>query len=77
MQALTKGQLSYLLDQLYKNKDQVIYQDTIDYLFEKYGDGYFKESSWAPFELVKENQAWNESRGKFSWIPTKQYLTFF
>lgn len=71
MQALTKGQLSYLLDQLYKNKDNVIYQDTIDSLFEKYGDGYFKESSWAPFELVEENQVWNEGRGKFSWIPTK------
>lgn len=71
MQALTKGQLLYILDQLYKDRDRVIYQDTINHLFEKYGDGYFKESSWAPFELVKENPAWEESRGKFSWIPTK------
>ena len=71
MQALTKGQLSYILDQLYKDRDDIIYQDTINHLFEKYGDGYFKENSWAPFELVEENPVWKEGRGKFSWIPTK------
>jgi len=71
MQALTKGQLSYILDQLYKDEIHVIYQDAIDHLFEKYGDSYFKENSWTPFKLVEENPTWEEGRGKFSWIPTK------
>ena len=70
MQALTKGQLSYILDQLYKDENQIIYQDTIAHLFETYGDGYYKESSWAPFELVEENPTWKEGRGKFGWIPS-------
>lgn len=70
MQALTKGQLSYILDQLYKDRNQVIYQDTITHLFETYGDGYYKESSYASFKLVEENPTWKEGRGKFGWIPS-------
>ena len=70
MQAMTKGQLLYILDQLYEDRARVIYKDSLDYLFERYGDGYYKDYSDAPFELVEENPTWREGRGKFDWIPT-------
>lgn len=39
-----------------KTKVPIITQDYIERLFETYGDDYYKESSYSPYELSKLNQ---------------------
>jgi len=71
MQALTRGQLMYIIDQLYgEDENNVIFKEGIDHIFDLYGDGYYKDYGTGPFELVEENPTWKEGRGKFGWIPS-------
>ena len=59
MRVLTKFQLTYLLNTM---GERCISLRKIESLYEAYGDEYFKESSYAPFVLTKENQAWDSLR---------------
>jgi len=71
MQVLTKGQLMYIIDQLYgEDETRTIFKDDMDNIFDRYGDGYYKDYGNSPFVLVEENPVWKEGRGKFGWIPS-------
>ena len=69
MKMLTRGQLNYLLDQLYPDIDETISETEMQKLFEDYGDAYFRDYGISDWELTVENPSWKNGRGRYSWIP--------
>lgn len=59
MKALTKKQIMIMVND---RKNETITKEEMDELFEQLGDDYFKESSYSPFVLTKENPAWRYVR---------------
>ena len=52
MKAMSKNDLIALLEDF---PSEIVYNSSLDFIFEKYGDDYFKESSYAPYELCNVN----------------------
>lgn len=69
MKALTKKQIKIMLDAW--RGGETIMQTEMNELFEKLGDEYFKESSYAPFVLTNENPMWCYVREMDSTMPHK------
>lgn len=72
MYALTKKQLVILIEEVYKNDNELIDLDEIKTLFENNADQYYHDYGWgAPWELTVENPVWKELRGQPG-IPTEK-----
>lgn len=69
MKALTKKQIKIMLD-AWQGSETITKVEMAE-LFEKLGDDYFRESSYAPFELTKENPMWQYVREMDDTIPRK------
>ena len=55
MKAIPIKELITMLESLL-DEHEIIREDEIRNLFERYGDDYFKDSSWKEYELCKENE---------------------
>ena len=55
MKAIPIKELIPMLESLL-DEHEIIREDEIQNLFKRYGDDYFKDSSWKEYELCKENE---------------------
>jgi hypothetical protein len=55
MKAIPIKELIPMLESLL-DKHEIIREDEMRNLFKRYGDDYFKDSSWTGYELCKENE---------------------
>lgn len=52
MKVIPKDDLITMLNSM----DGPFYRDTIERIFDKYGDDYYKDPGYSPYELCNENQ---------------------
>jgi len=55
MKAIPTKELIQMLE-LVQDEHEIIYEYEMKNLFERYGDDYFKDSSWKEYELCNENE---------------------
>jgi hypothetical protein len=55
MKAIPTKELIQMLE-LILDEHEIMYEYEMKNLFERYGDDYFKDSSWKEYELCNENE---------------------
>ena len=55
MKAIPTKELIQMLE-LILDEHEIVYEYEMKNLFERYGDDYFKDSSWKEYELCEENE---------------------
>ncbi len=55
MKAIPTKELIQMLE-LILDEHEIVYEYEMKNLFERYGDDYFKDSSWKEYELCNENE---------------------
>lgn len=59
MKALTKDRFLVMINILYKNDEDVIYEDSLKNHMKTYGDDYYISHDYE-WELVNKNKNWKE-----------------